>query len=226
MLARPVCILRPEPGNARTAAAVEVAGMTALRMPAFAIRALDWTPPDASGFDALLVTSANAVRCAGAGLERLAHLPVIAVGAATAEAARSAGLTVALTGARDADAAIAAARQKGFVRPLHLAGRERTDSTAAIAQVIVYASDPIALPAIPRDAIVLLHSARAARAIADHVPTHDRATIALAAISPTVAVAAGTGWETVRPADTPADTAMIALAHSIAAADRLPRLTI
>ena len=58
-------------------------------MPLFSVESLAWKVPDAASFDALLLTSANAVRQAGAGLTQLRGLPVHAVGAATATAARS-----------------------------------------------------------------------------------------------------------------------------------------
>src|SRR5690606_42072955 len=54
--------------------------------PLFAIKPLDWTPPPASQFDALLLTSVNAVMHAGVGLEQYKQLPVLAIGEVTANA--------------------------------------------------------------------------------------------------------------------------------------------
>src|SRR5690242_6691986 len=97
-MSRAVAVLRPEPGNAATAAAIEALGLTAIRLPLFEIHAIDWAPPDATRFDALLLTSANAARHAGQGLAGFRSLPVHAVGEATAAAAREAGLEVVAVG--------------------------------------------------------------------------------------------------------------------------------
>ena len=43
---RRIAVLRPEPGNARTAAAVEAMGFAAIRLPLFAVVPLAWTVPD------------------------------------------------------------------------------------------------------------------------------------------------------------------------------------
>ena len=204
----PVVILRPEPGNAATATRVEAAGFRAVRMPIFEVRALAWIPPDPARFGALLVTSAQAPRLAGAGLARLAMRPVVAVGERTAAAARAAGLTVAITGERDAADAIARAAAAGYRRLLHLAGHDRTDSTQDIEGVAVYESVQVHDAAAPPGSVVLLHSTRAARALA--AAPVARADVAIVAISPGVLAAAGTGWRAARAADPPDDAAMIA----------------
>ena len=206
-------VLRPEPGNAATAARLEAAGLRAIRQPIFEARAVDWSPPDPNGFDALLVTSAQAVRLAGGRLAALARLPVIAVGAQTAAAAREVGLSVALTGEGDAAEAIALARDARLVRLLHLAGRDRTGTTRSIEAVTVYESVQVRDPDIPPGAVVLLHSARAAQALA--AAPVDRATVAVVAISAAVLAAAGEGWRAARVAATPTDAAMIDAARAI-----------
>ena len=66
-MTRPIAVLRPEPGNAATADRIAALGLAAIRLPLFEVRALDWAPPDPAGFDALLLTSANAPRLAGPG---------------------------------------------------------------------------------------------------------------------------------------------------------------
>ncbi len=119
-MTRSLAVLRPEPGNAATVARIEALGLSAIRLPLFAARSLAWTPPDPAAFDALLLTSANAVRHAGAGLDALCGLPVVAVGEATARAARSAGLMVETVGAGDVASVVQAS---GRTRLLHLAGR-------------------------------------------------------------------------------------------------------
>jgi len=200
-------VLRPAPGGARTAARLAVLGIDPLVLPLFAVVPLAWTPPDPAGYDALLLTSANAIRHGGAGLERLRALPVIAVGEATAAAARAAGFAIRCTGRGDVADALAAA---GPCRPLHLAGRERRD--AGVDAVAVYASEP--LPIAPdavrecEDRVALLHSVRAATRLAALVS--DRARVAVAALSPAVLAAAGQGWRWTTAAPVPTDAALVA----------------
>ncbi len=221
-MTRAVAILRPEPGNTRTAARIEALGLIAIRLPLFAIAPLTWTPPDPGDHDALLLTSANAVRQAGPGLARLIALPVVAVGEETAAAARSAGLTVALVGTGDAETAVARARQAGFGRPLHLAGRDRTALLHPVDAIAVYASD--ATEVAPADVLALagtvamLHSRRAADRLAALCACDgiDRAGLRLAAISVAVADAAGDGWAEIRVARHPDDAALVEIARDLA----------
>ncbi|URW75719.1 uroporphyrinogen-III synthase [Sphingomonas donggukensis] len=199
-----VGVLRPEPGNAATAARLIAAGLTPVRLPLFEVRACDWTPPDPAQFDALLVTSANAIRHGGAGLAALHSLPVRAVGEATATAARAAGFRVESVGT----GGVADVPRHG--RLLHLAGREH-HALPGVETVVVYASDPLTPDLAPlAGAIALVHSPRAAARLAALVTA--RATITLAAISPAAAAAAGTGWRHVAVAARPSDAALVALA--------------
>jgi len=220
-MSRAVAVLRPEPGNAATVARVEAAGLTAILLPLFAVHALDWTPPDPAGFDALILTSANGPRLAGPSLDAFAHLPVFAVGPATAAAARKHGLTVSETGERDGADLVATMATRGFSRALLLAGREHAlhDGGIIARSVAVYAADPLPVDARAIDAltgsVALLHSARAARRFADIVGDV-RASIRLAAISPSVAEAAGPGWADIATAPLPDDAALIALARRLA----------
>jgi uroporphyrinogen-III synthase len=215
----PVVVLRPEPGNAATAALIEAAGLRALRMPIFEARALAWTVPDSTGYDSLLLTSAQTVRLAGAGLAALAHLPVIAVGAQTAHVARAAGLDVAIIGEQDAAEVIVRADRAGFRRLLHLAGRDRTTATKGLAHVTVYESVQVRVPDAPAGAIVLLHSPRAAHALADApIARND---VGIVAISAATLAAAGKGWRAGRVAAAPDDAAMVAAARALAI-DPLP----
>lgn len=196
---------------------MRAAGRDAIALPLFAVRSLAWVRPAVGLFDALLVTSANAIRHAGPDLTALRALPVIAVGAASARAARAAGLMVVATGNSDGLAAVSMARQAGFDRLLHLAGRDRID-LPGVTSLPVYASDAISIG--PTDTVrfvdrtVLLHSPRAARHVADLVDrdARERRRIALAALSPAVADAAGTGWRRIDVALYPDDDCLIAIA--------------
>lgn len=221
-MTRKIAILRPEPGNAVTVMRVRDAGLVPIALPRFALKPLAWTAPDPGPFDALLLTSANAMRLGGEALQRLTTLPVLAVGAATATAARDMGFTVAVTG--DEDVATLLAGNHPFQRLLWLAGRERTaiDHPAIAETIPVYASD--AQPLTPNDAtelydsVALLHSTRAAIALAGEVDRHGipRARLRIAAISAKVAAAAGDGWDRVAIADRPDDSALIATARALA----------
>jgi len=216
-------VVRPEPGNTRTLARLHDLGADATAFPLFAPAAIAWDVPDVRRFDALLVTSANAVRLAGPTLSALAHLPVVAVGAESAAVAEAAGLTVAVTGTGGVHDALAAAATAGIVRPLHLAGREHVDSGHPT--VIVYASetlptDPAAFAAAAADRIVLLHSVRAATRVAALLP--DRSRTGIAALSPAILAAAGNGWCLAKAAPLPTDAALcqLGLALCTAAIDR------
>lgn len=210
-MSRPLAVLRPQPGNAATVARIAALGLVAIPLPLFVVHALDWTVPELAEVDALLVTSANAIRHGGEGLAALKALPVVAVGAATALAARQAGFFVSATGEAGVGDAIARA---GPLRLLHLAGRDRASDTG-LPTLTVYASDSIDVDAsVLIDSIALVHSPRAAQRLAEIVP--DRRRIAITAISGAVAVAAGGGWRGVTVAESPTDAALIAAARTLA----------
>lgn len=211
-------VLRPEPGNAATASRLAAIGVRVRCCPLFAVRPLAWTPPDPTKFDALLLTSANAVRHAGPDLARLAGLPVLAVGPATARGAEAAGLRVAVTGASDAAALLAEARERGWRVPLHLTGAGY-DPLPGVTAIPVYASEPLPVPAAEVAAwpghVALLHSPRAAARFAALVDAASQAGIAIAALSPAVAQAAGPGWTACAIADAPRDEALVDAAAAL-----------
>ncbi|MEO6217873.1 MAG: uroporphyrinogen-III synthase [Sphingomonas sp.] len=218
----PLAVLRPEPGNTATAERVEALGLQAIRLPLFAVHALSWTPPDPTDHDALLLTSANALRFAGLDIADLLSLPVLTVGEKTAETARLAGFDVMAAGNTDAGAMLALASARGLSRVLHLGGRDRSiEPHGPVTRAIpVYASEevPVAAERIRclRGATALLHSARAAARLGELVDTHGiaRSEIAIAALSPAVAAAAGTGWAIIAIAAAPTDAALIAIVRA------------
>lgn len=124
---RGVLVTRPEPGASATAARLAAMGFSPVVLPLTEIVA---TPPPASGScDAVVATSANALRHAPADyLAALADRRLYAVGAATAAAARQAGfadIAVAAGTATDLAGLIGREMPAG-ARLLHLAGRDRT----------------------------------------------------------------------------------------------------
>ena len=223
-MTRALAVLRPEPGNAATAGRIEALGLTAIRLPLFEVHAVAWAPPDPAAYDALLLTSANAVRFGGAGLDAFKRLPVLAVGSSTASAARAAGFDVMAAGEADAAALAALAAARGVTRALHLGGRDRSIGTGGpIAEAItVYANDPlrVAAPQLAGliGAVALLHSTRAAHRLAALVDAHSvaRDAIRIAAFSAAIAVATGSGWAGCVTAHAPNDAALIAAARALA----------
>lgn len=215
-MSRRLAVLRPEPGNAATASRAEAAGYEVLRLPLFAVVPLAWTPPNAREHDALVLTSANAVRHAGAALARFAALPVIAVGEQTAAAARDAGLAVAAVGTSDAAALSELLAGRGVTRALHLGGRDHAVVPGVARALAVYASEPVDVDVADLATIAghtaLLHSPRAAQRLGELLDTAriPRATITLAAFSPAIAAAAGAGWRAVAIAAAPTDAAQFA----------------
>ncbi|PCD01857.1 uroporphyrinogen-III synthase [Sphingomonas spermidinifaciens] len=217
---RRLIVLRPEPGNAATCAAIRAGGVEAVALPLFEVRPVPWEAPDPAGFDALVLTSANAVRHAGPQLVRYGGLPVVTVGAATARAAEAAGLAVAAMGEGDAADLPPMLASIGAERPLHLTGRDHRGLGLG-ETVVVYASEPDdpapGALAVLEGSTALIHSARAGARLATLASAAGlgRATIAVAAISPAALRAAGEGWRAATAAPVPRDDALIAAALSI-----------
>jgi len=209
---RRVLVLRPEPGASTTVARAKALGLNAGAAPLFEIEPIAWNAPEASAFDGLLLTSANAVRHGGPQMSLLSELPVYAVGEATAETARDAGLTIAATGDRGVDALLNSIGPD--LRLLHLCAEEKRDPSGAtqqIAAIPIYRAKTLEtdLSGI-EGAVALIHSPRAGRRLAELV--HDRGSIVIGAISAAAAEAVGGGWQSVRAADQPTDDALLALA--------------
>lgn len=214
---RPLIIVRPQPGASESAKAAEDLGLRPVVIPLFVLEPVEWDMP-AGQFDALLLTSANAVRHGSDGLERVRTLPAHCVGGATAAAARAAGFTIASVGSRTIDALLQSLPSD--LRLLHLCGvhrREPRSTRQSIHTVPVYRAKEIPTPneinAIS-GAVAALHSPRAAERFAKAVEEAGvpRETIAVAAISAEAARAAGDGWEQIAAAPEPSDSALLALA--------------
>ena len=208
-----VVILRPEPGASATLARAAAAGIEAVAIPLFALRPVEWVAPPANGYDALLLTSANAVRCGRDQLAGLSALPTYCVGEATAVAARAKGFAVAGTGAEDA-AALVELVPKGL-RLLHLAGRDHR-AIPGVTSIVVYDSAVIDSPPLLEalsGGVAMVHSPRAGARLAELVEA--RGNIAIAAISEAAALACGSGWREVAAISAPGDGALLALAAAL-----------
>ncbi|WP_091735264.1 uroporphyrinogen-III synthase [Phenylobacterium immobile] len=176
-----VWITRAQPGADATAARVRAHGHQAWVTPLLEVRLLPDIAYDLSGVGALAFTSANGVRAfAQARTER--DLKVFAVGRATADAARAARFRTVLSTDGNVDSladGISARRReiKGYV--LHPGAEELAGDLVGLLEgygiearrLIVYETAPLPVPAediarlVTAD-VVLVHSAKAARALA------------------------------------------------------------
>lgn len=214
--------IRPEPGCSATVSAARALGLDAHGFPLFEVRPLAWEAPEAARFDAVLAGSGNVFRHGGAALAALRTLPVYAVGETTAGQARAAGFGQVIAGQGGLQASLDRL-EPGHRRLLRLAGRERVALAApagvTIEERVLYESAPIAMPdglvaLLGAPCVILLHSGEAARHFAAQCDARhiDRAAIALAALAPRIAEAAGGGWADMQWADRPQDKALLALA--------------
>ena len=217
---RRVWITRARPGAARTAARLAALGYEPLVAPLLAIRrlpeALD-AAPDLATVEALAFTSPNGVEAFAALTPELRDRPVFAVGDATAEAARDAGFTDARSAAGDIHA-LAALIKASPIAGLILApgAREPAGDLPAllpdhdVRRLPVYAAEETdAVPSAEFDA-VLLHSPRAARALAT-ILTPDAAENRLAVCISAAAAAPlqAHSFTEIRLADTPDENSVL-----------------
>lgn len=217
----PLVIIRPEPGASATVSRAEAMGFVTVKAPLFSVEPMKWTVPDTDGFDALLLTSANAAREAGAGLAALRELPCLAVGEATGQAARDAGLEPAWVGTSGGGEALVEAAKRGHKRVLWLSGEQHSPLAHRDIELTVLpvyrarnlgASDALK-EALNHPAMVMVHSQRAAWALAELV--EDRSRIGLIAISAGVAATAGEGWAWANWPQAPRDEDMLELTRTL-----------
>jgi uroporphyrinogen-III synthase len=221
----PLVAIRPEPGLSATLAEARKSDLAVFGDPLFAIEPRAWAGPDPATIDGLLIGSGNAIRHGGGALVAFRGTPVYAVGAATARTARDAGFDVAQSGNGGLQDLLdgLAGRDLSLLR---LAGEEHVPLAPPrgieLITRVAYASVPQPMPArvartLRKGAVVLLHSAAAARHLAaecDRLGVERRA-IALAALAPRIAEVAGPGWRAVRTASQANDAALLALARDM-----------
>jgi uroporphyrinogen-III synthase len=218
---RRAVVLRPEPGASDTVRKLAERGIEAIALPLFAIAPIEWRAPDPAQFDALLLTSANAVRHGRAELPKLRDLPVYAVGEATAKAARDTGFAVVQTGSAGVDGLLASITPE--LRLLHLAGEHRSeprDARQGVTTIAVYRASALPPPRglqQAQDNVVLIHSPRAGGRFAELADEAklDRRGISITAISASAAEAVGPGWAKVQTAEQPSDESLLALAERL-----------
>jgi len=182
-----IWITRTQPGADATADRVRAMGHDAIVAPLLSVRAIDDVAIDLKGVGALAFTSANGVR-AFTELCGERDLRVFAVGAATAQAARSAGFATVLSADGDVEAlAEGIASRKGQLRGVVLhpgAAEPAGDLVGALEklgvaarQAILYETGPVKLSEAQARSLVqadaaLLHSPRAAKALAAVLKVH------------------------------------------------------
>lgn len=122
-------LLRPNTGALQSAAIARGYGFDPIIAPASEIHPLPWDMPPAHDFDAIMITSANALRMANKSqtkdaLRQYSHLPLFAVGQATAQLARDMGFTIAAIGKGGAKALWPLIREYGAKNIVRLVGRD------------------------------------------------------------------------------------------------------
>jgi uroporphyrinogen-III synthase len=218
---KPLIILRPEPGASATAAAASALGLEPLVMPLFEGKAVEWTAPDPSAFDGLLLTSASAIEYGGKQIEKYRDLPTYCVGGKTAQAAEGAGFKVVAMGRGGVDSLLQAVPSEA--RLLHLCAANRREPATAgrnIEPIPVYEAAERPTPegfADIEGAVVAVHSPRGgstfSRMVDEAKLKRDR--ISIVAISGDAAQAAGEGWQATEAAPEPSDSALLAIASRL-----------
>ena len=195
---RNIWITRTQPAAEATAERVRALGHTAFVAPLLSVHPLEAARIDLEGVSALAFTSANAVR-AFAGKTPDRALRVFAVGAATAQAAKAAGFKTVLHTSGDvltlARGLVERRRElTGVV--LHPGAAEQAGDlvgalekhNVAARALTVYETRPVQLgpdelAALPSLDIALIHSPRAAKALAGVLRAHPAPQLRVLAIS-------------------------------------------
>ncbi|MFC5371951.1 uroporphyrinogen-III synthase [Brevundimonas faecalis] len=220
---RRVWITRAQPGAARTAERLAALGFQPLIQPLLAIRPLSQAldqAPDPATVGALAFTSPNGVEAFAALTPLWRDRPVFAVGDATAEAARAAGFMDARSAAGDIHALarlIAATPRVGWNGETILApgAREPAGDLPAllpdriVVRLPVYAAVETGASAPEDFDAVLLHSPRAARALASRVAPDVALRLAICISAAAATPLAPLNFQEIRVADTPDDSSML-----------------
>ena len=226
-----VWITRTRPGADATAERVRALGHDAVTAPLLAVRAALQAVVDLTDVTLLAFTSANGVRAFAADSDERT-LPVHPVGGSTAAAARAAGFA----DVRSADgdvaalaALIIARRPSGIV--LHPGGVDQAGDltgtlrsanidarSAALYETVICAADDALLARLGSLDAVLLHSPKAARALAAQLGRTPSPGLHILCLSPHIAVSFGEGLglgqagaHRVSVAASPDDTALLSL---------------
>lgn len=211
-----ILVVRPQPGANATAGRLAALEHEAVVYPLLETRATAWTLP-AQTFDAVILSSAAAVRHAGPVADALKGLPAHTVGDATAAAARAAGWAAVTAGPGTMQGLLAGLLAGPARHFLHLAGADLTPvavpAALSLTRVTVYETPLLPLPALPDVDAVLLHSPRTAAQFAaewDRL-AGQRGAVQLFAISAATLAAAGSGWKQAAVAAEPTESVLLAM---------------
>ncbi len=218
-------VFRPEPGLRVTLETARSMGLDAVGCPLFSVEKVEWELPPVARFDRLLAGSANAFRHAGDKLEKLAKLPVLAVGEATMEEAKDKGFMVARTGTGGLQNLLDGMEGKKR-QLLRLAGEAHVQLTPPegieIETVVVYKTVPLDMTEavatrLRGGGVALLHSGEAAKRLGAECARMDvpRVLVTIAALAPRIAEAAGEGWRGVYVSPHPIDGELLELAEGL-----------
>jgi len=214
---RRVWVTRARPGADRTAERLATLGFTPVLAPLLAIRPLD-ARPDLTGVQALAFTSRNAVQVFAELLGDRAP-PVFAVGDATAASAREAGFHDVRSAGGDLHALAALIRAEGpGLSILHPCAVEPAGDLAALVGDTARVTPLAVYEAVETDATapevwdaVLIHSPRAARALAARLSAQDaRGRIAVVISSAAATRLSVRGLAEIRIAAAPTEDALLA----------------
>lgn len=239
-----VFVFRPRHDAERTARAIAEHGFEPVIAPLFEVVRLPGDAPEGD-FDAIVVTSGNAVPMLADGPASWRDLPIFAVGARTATKIREAGLEDARSADGDRNDLIELIRRTlpAPAKLLMIAGRDRKEDVPDrlreagydVALWTAYAAE--ALPALPAetqaalrqgkgDAAAMHYSARGAQTfialaqaagVADEALELTHVVISAAAAEPLIA----TGASTVLVAEHPEEAGMLAALEQVSARERL-----
>ena len=136
-------ITRDEAGAERTAVALRARGHEPIVAPLFGIEILSEVEPEDGPWDAILLTSVNALRGVCTWKGRWRDVPAFAVGDRTAQAMREQGFTAVTSAAGDVNdlADLIVARITPPARLLYLAGEERVGDLAGVLRAKNFAVD-------------------------------------------------------------------------------------
>ena len=210
-----VLVTRPQPGAQATARALREHGHQPVVAPLMETLGCNWSPPETMA-DAIMLTSAAAVRHAGATADALKSLPALCVGGQTLRAARAWGWARAELAGPDLATLLAEVARRVPIRLLHLCGADRTAAEVPegvqIERRIVYAARLRPLPDPGDVDVVMLFSARSSAHFASEWARlgNARAALSIVAISDAAAAAAGAGWRQMSVAKAPDQPSLLA----------------
>ncbi|ACV75784.1 MAG: uroporphyrinogen-III synthase [Zymomonas mobilis] len=225
-------ILRPEPGATATAKRAEKVGWQVIKTPLATAISIPWSINESLSFDAVMVTSAQAIYHGGSELDKLKDYPLYVVGKATEAAARQAGFQHIVTAEGNGASVLCCLERDKRMRILRLCGEIYKDydyknfslkeNTQFFIKILYRMQNIASLPieacqALVENAIVLLHSSRFAEQfrllLAKTDINPDRVQIAV--ISPAVAEQIGKEWRAMAIAEYPDDTSLLKAAASL-----------